>query len=97
LKILNVSHNHLQDIQALKVLNSLQSITELNISFNEFTTWSIESPMQNLKKLVIDNNKLKTFNLTKTSNLEYVSCVENSIKEIYGLTTLYNLQQLYAD
>ena len=29
--------------------------------------------------------------------LEYISCVENSINEFFGLVSLQHLQQLYAD
>ena len=53
--------------------------------------------MQCMKKLIIDNNKLKILNLTNMPKLEYISCVENSINEFFGLVSLQHLQQLYAD
>lgn len=97
LKSLNVSHNHLSSDNTLSCLNNIQTLTELNISFNDFTKISMKNPMGSLKKLIIDNNKITALSLNNFPSLEYISCVENNLTEFFGLTSLQWLTQLYAD
>lgn len=97
LRVLNVSHNHFATEDALIFLNNLTQLNELNLSFNEFQSWGVKQPMPNLQKLILDNNKIKTLNLQNLPNLEILSCTENSLVEIYGLTSLLHLCQLFID
>lgn len=97
LKVLNVSHNHFASEEALTFLNKLIQLRELNLSFNDFQSWSIKEPMPNLKKLILDNNKIKTLNLQNLPNLEILSCIENNIVEIFGLASISKLAQLFVD
>ena len=97
LKVLNVCHNHFAGNEALNYLNELTQVQELNLSFNDFSSWSFSNPMLNLKRLVLDNNKLKTLNLQNVPNLQALSCNENSISEIYGLSSLNELTELFVD
>lgn len=97
LKVLNVCHNHFAGNEALNYLNELTQVQELNLSFNDFSTWNFSNPMLNLKRLVLDNNKLKTLNLQNVPNLQALSCNENSISEIYGLSSLNDLTELFVD
>ncbi|OMJ79721.1 hypothetical protein SteCoe_20199 [Stentor coeruleus] len=97
LKSLNVSHNHLSSDNTLACLNTIQTLTELNMSFNDFTKISMKNLMGSLKKLIIDNNKITSLSLNKFPSLEYISCVENNLTEFFGLTSLQYLTQLYAD
>jgi hypothetical protein len=53
--------------------------------------------MENLGKLILDNNKLTRINLQNTPNLQVLSCIENRISEIYGLAGLTSLIQLFVD
>ncbi|OMJ89279.1 hypothetical protein SteCoe_8576 [Stentor coeruleus] len=97
LKSLNISHNHLNSDLTLSYINAIQTLTELNMSFNDFTKISMKNPMGNLKKLIIDNNKIISLSLNNFPALEYISCIENNLTEFFGLTSLQFLTQLYAD
>ena len=97
LRVLNVSHNHFASEDALVFLNGLTQLSELNLSFNEFQAWGLHQPMTNLRKLVLDNNKIKTLNLQNLPVLEILSCTENSLVEIFGLASLLHLSQLFLD
>ncbi|OMJ84211.1 hypothetical protein SteCoe_14697 [Stentor coeruleus] len=57
----------------------------------------METPMTCMKKLVLDNNRITSLNVTNFPNLEHISCVENNLTEFFGLTSLQNLTHFYAD
>lgn len=97
LQILNISHNHLSSDDALFCLNSLKNLADLNLSFNDFLKFSMETPMTYMKKLVIDSNRIASLNVINFPNLEHISCVENNLTEFFGLTSLQNLTHFYAD
>lgn len=97
LRALNISHNHLKGKETLEILNKMHHLRELNASFNDFSHWSMETIMPHLKKLVIDNNKIKILDLTNFAGLECLSCIENGVNELYGIVGLQYLKQVYAD
>lgn len=97
LKTLNLSHNHLSSVTAFDHLNFLDSLIELNMSFNDFLKIIIKTPMISMKKLILDNNKLTNLNLDNFPKLEFISCINNNITQFYGLTSLNQLSYLYAD
>ena len=94
LKIIDISHNHLRDVSFFKILEKLTNLEELWNSANDFGEWVLDFPMVNLKKLVLDSNKIKTLEFRgELPSLQVLSCKENNITSIKGIQNAKNLYE----
>jgi len=96
LKILDISHNHLKDVDFKQVLEHLEDLEELRLSKNDFVQLDFNFDLKGLKVLNLDGNKLNQLSL-QTNSLEVLSCNYNSLQSIHGVQNLGFLKEIYAE
>lgn len=95
LKILDISHNHLRDSSFIQSLHSLKNLEEFWNSDNDFPDWVLNFPMKNLKKLILDSNKIRILEFKgQMPSLEVLSCKENNLVDIFGMSMCRNIKEI---
>lgn len=95
LKILDISHNHLRDKHFLMILSSLSQIEELLNASNDFSEWKMQAPLKNLKKMVLDSNKIRKIEFcSELSGLKHLSIRENNVSLVVGVRNCLALEEL---
>ncbi|OMJ76731.1 hypothetical protein SteCoe_23845 [Stentor coeruleus] len=95
LKILDISHNHLRDSSFIQSLHCLKNLEEFWNSDNDFPDWVLNFPMKNLKKLILDSNKIRILEFKgQMPSLEVLSCKENNLVDIFGMSMCMNIKEI---